>query len=73
MTQQAQTKTQQIVMFILLLLLVIVIAQKVVAGTCTASQSEVTQCDESTPTEIVGISSAVSDLPWSPFIAFLTR
>ncbi|MCC6287432.1 MAG: hypothetical protein IT249_06070 [Chitinophagaceae bacterium] len=73
MTKQFQTKMQQITMLIALLILVIVIAQKVSAGTCTASRYEVMQCDENTSTEIVDISSTVSDLPWSPFIAFLTR
>ncbi|MFT3750490.1 MAG: hypothetical protein QM768_19415 [Agriterribacter sp.] len=72
MTQQYQTKTQKITMFFMLLALVIVIAQKVAAGTCTAGQYEAMQCDKNTSTEIADIST-VSDLPWSPFIAFLTR
>lgn len=73
MTQQYQTKMQQITMFVILLVLVIVIAQKVSAGICVASQYEVVQCDENTTTESENVSFEVSDLPWSPFIAFLTR
>lgn len=73
MTQQYQTKTQQITMFLVLLALVIVVAQKVSAGTCMTNKNKTTQCEENAIAPIEDISIAVSDMPWSPFIAFLTR
>lgn len=73
MIKQFQTKSQYITMFVVLLALVIVIAQKVSAGTLSTSKGSVVQCDEDASVEISSTPWAVSDLPWSPFIAFLTR
>lgn len=71
--QYHQTKKQKITIFIVLLALAIVIAQRISAGTLSASQGEFAQCDENVSAAMDDASWNVSDLPWSPFIAFLTR
>lgn len=73
MIKQFQIQKQHIAMFVILLALVVVIAKNVNAGTCTIGQYQAVECSEDKVSEADDAVIYSSDLPWSPFLAFLVR